>query len=75
MKKEIIIDLVKKCVTFSATDVANEFVEYIKSKFNTAQCVVTDNVVELIGLAEDMIKLIAAYAVDKEKEGFVVIAK
>lgn len=48
MKKEIIIDLVKKCVTFSATDVANEFVEYIKSKFNTAQCVVTDNMVELL---------------------------
>lgn len=75
MKKEIIIDLVKKCVTFSATDVANEFVEYIKSKFNTAQCVVTDNVVEVIDLVEDVIKLIADYVVDKEQNGYVVIAK
>lgn len=75
MKKEFIIDLVKKCVTFSATDVANEFVEYIKSKFNTAQCVVTDNVVEVIDLVEDVIKLIADYVVDKEQNGYVVIAK
>lgn len=75
MKKEIIIDLVKKCVTFSATDVANEFVEYIKSKFNTAQCVVTDNVVELIDLVEDFMKPIAAYIIDKEQNGYVVIAK
>lgn len=75
MKKEIIIDLVKKCVTFSATDVANEFVEYIKSKFNTAQCVVTDNVVEVVDLVEDVIKLIADYVVDKEQNGYVVIAK
>lgn len=75
MKKEIIIDLVKKCVTFSATDVANEFVEYIKSKFNMAQCVVTDNVVEVIDLVEDVIKLIADYVVDKEQNGYVVIAK
>lgn len=75
MKKEIIIDLVKKCVTFSATDVANEFVEYIKSKFNTAQCVVTDNVVEVIDLVEDFMKPIAAYIIDKEQNGYVVIAK
>lgn len=75
MKKEIIIDLVKKCVTFSATDVANEFVEYIKSKFQATRCVVDDNEVALLDLVEDFMKPISAYIIDKEKEGFVVIAK
>lgn len=75
MNKEIIINVTNKRAYFPAAEIAKDFVEYLKSKFQATRCVVDDNEVALLDLVEDFMKPISAYIIDKEKEGFVVIAK
>ena len=84
MKKEIIINVTNKRAYFPAAEISKDFVEYLKSKFQATRCVVDDNEVALLDLVDDFIKIdlvedfmkpISAYIIDKEKEGFVVIAK
>ena len=75
MNKEIIINVTNKRAYFPAAEIAKDFVEYLKSKFQATRCVVDDNEVALLDLVEDFMKPIATYIIDKEIEGYVVFTK